>query len=75
MSFSVVLQNEAPTNMLGVISTSCRSLQLAALVAGPVIGSGLAHYVDVPITFVIAGSTGLVITGYLLLIPPKKLTP
>ncbi|HDL6963881.1 TPA: MFS transporter [Yersinia enterocolitica] len=75
MSFSVVLQNEAPTNMLGVISTSCRSLQLAALVAGPVIGSGLAHYVGVPITFVIAGSTGLVITGYLLLIPPKKLTP
>ncbi|CNH22248.1 multidrug efflux system protein MdtL [Yersinia aldovae] len=75
MSFSIVLQNEAPTNMLGVISTSCRSLQLATLVAGPVIGSGLAHYVGIPITFVIAGSTGVVITGYLLFMPPKKLNP
>lgn len=74
MSFSIVLQNEAPTNMLGVISTSCRSVQLATLVAGPVIGSGVAHYIGIPMTFVIAGSTGLAIAGYLLFTPLKKIT-
>ncbi|CNB81466.1 enterobactin exporter EntS [Yersinia frederiksenii] len=74
MSFNIVLQNEAPTSMLGIISTSCRSAQLATLVAGSVIGSGFAHYIGIPMTFVIAGSTGLAMTGYLLFTHLKKIT-
>lgn len=59
MAYAISLQRESPHGMLGLLSSSGRSLQLAALVAGPVIGSWVAQRFGTAWTFIGAGSIGL----------------
>jgi MFS family permease len=61
MVYSISLQNESPREMLGVLSSTCRSLQLGALVIGPVVGSWVAQRFGTQWTFIGAGGIGLVI--------------
>jgi MFS family permease len=61
MVYSISLQNESPREMLGVLSSTCRSLQLAALVIGPVVGSWVAQRFGTQWTFIGAGGIGLFI--------------
>lgn len=64
MAYGIALQKEVPADALGVVSTSARSLQLAALVIGPVVGSGIAQCIGVEATFVGAGAIGLAIAAW-----------
>ena len=64
MAYAVSLQRESPRDSLGIVSASARSLQLAALVIGPVVGSWLAQQFGLEITFVGAGGMGLSIAAY-----------
>ncbi|MET3553963.1 MFS transporter [Burkholderia sp. 567] len=64
MSYSITLQRNAPRDALGVISTSARSLQLTALVVGPIAGSWIAQHIGIESTFVGAGSAGLALGAY-----------
>jgi MFS family permease len=64
MAYSVSLQKESPRDSLGIVSASARSLQLAALVIGPIIGSWVAQHVGLGITFISAGGIGLAIATY-----------
>ncbi|WP_175874219.1 MFS transporter [Burkholderia sp. BCC0397] len=64
MSYSITLQRNAPREALGVISTSARSLQLTALVVGPIAGSWVAQHIGIESTFVGAGSIGLAVGAY-----------
>lgn len=63
MAYSVALQKEAPRDSLGIVSASARSLQLAALVIGPVIGSWVAQHLGLEVTFVSAGGIGLALAA------------
>ncbi|HDV6326391.1 TPA: MFS transporter [Burkholderia cenocepacia] len=64
MSYSITLQKNAPRDALGVISTSARSLQLTALVLGPIVGSWAAQHTGIESTFIGAGSIGLAVGTY-----------
>lgn len=64
MAYSVSLQKESPRDSLGIVSASARSLQLAALVVGPIVGSWLAQHFGLEIIFVSAGGIGLAIAAY-----------
>lgn len=64
MAYSIALQREAPPGTLGVVSASARSLQLAALVIGPIVGSWVAQAWGLEATFVGAGGLGLAIASY-----------
>lgn len=61
MAYGIALQKEVPAGAHGVVSTSVRSLQLAALVVGPIVGSWIAQCVGVEATFVAAGAIGLAV--------------
>lgn len=61
MAYSISLQTESPREMLGVLSATGRSLQLCALVGGPVVGSWIAQHFGTPWTFIGAGAVGLCI--------------
>jgi MFS family permease len=61
MAYSISLQTESPREMLGVLSATGRSLQLCALVGGPVAGSLIAQHVGPAWTFIGAGAVGLCI--------------
>jgi len=69
MSYSITLQRDAPRDSLGIISTSARSLQLAALVIGPVVGSWVAQHVGIEATFIGAGAVGLTAVAFATLNP------
>ena len=73
MVYGIALQKEVPADALGVVSTSVRSLQLAALVIGPIIGSWIAQYVGVEVTFIAAGALGLAIVAWALLRRTRKM--
>jgi len=64
MAYAIALQKEAPPDSLGVVSASARSMQLAALVIGPIIGSWVAQHLGLEITFVSAGGIGLAIAVF-----------
>ena len=53
-----------PADALGIVSTSVRSLQLAALIVGPIVGSWGAQHFGVESTFIGAGAIGLVIAAW-----------
>ncbi|MFL9960042.1 MFS transporter [Paraburkholderia sediminicola] len=61
MAYSISLQTESPREMLGVLSSTGRSLQLCALVGGPIVGSWIAQHFGTPWTFIGAGAVGLCI--------------
>jgi small neutral amino acid transporter SnatA (MarC family) len=63
MAYAIALQKEAPPDSLGIVSASARSMQLAALVVGPIIGSWVAQHLGLEITFVSAGGIGLAIAA------------
>lgn len=64
MAYSISLQKEAPPDTLGVVSASARSLQLTALVLGPIAGSWVAQSFGLETTFVGAGGLGLAMAAY-----------
>lgn len=64
MAYAIAPQKEAPPDSLGVVSASARSMQLAALVIGPIIGSWVAQHLGLEITFVSAGGIGLAIAVF-----------
>ncbi|CAJ0819883.1 MFS transporter [Ralstonia flaminis] len=59
MAYSISLQKESPRELLGSLSATGRSLQLGALVCGPVVGSWVAQHFGTPWTFIGAGALGL----------------
>ncbi|WP_175425561.1 MFS transporter [Trinickia violacea] len=61
MAYSISLQTESPREMLGVLSSTVRSLQLCALVGGPIVGSWIAQHFGTPWAFIGAGAVGLCI--------------
>ncbi|AOJ83699.1 MULTISPECIES: MFS transporter [Burkholderia] len=67
MCYSISMQREAPRDALGVFSTSGRSLQLAALVIGPVIGAWIALRFGLATTFIGSGTFGLAAAAYAML--------
>lgn len=64
MAYSISLQKEVPADALGIVSTSVRSLQLAALIVGPIVGSWGAQHFGVEFTFIGAGTIGLAIAAW-----------
>ena len=59
MAYSISLQKESPRELLGSLSATGRSLQLGALVCGPIVGSSVAQHFGTPWTFIGAGALGL----------------
>lgn len=64
MAYSIALQKEVPADALGIVASSVRSLQLAALIIGPIVGSWVAQSFGVESTFIGAGAIGLAITAW-----------
>ncbi|RAS37451.1 MFS transporter [Paraburkholderia bryophila] len=71
MSFGVVLQAASPVHALGTISSTARSVQLAALVLGPLIGSNAARWITIPMVFIVSGILA-VLAGLLLCASPTS---
>lgn len=66
MTFGVTLQHESPRELVGNISAAARSVQLGALVLGPLLGAALTRELGVPVVFALSGS--LAIFGGVLLL-------
>ena len=59
MSFGVIMQTQCPLETIGTVSTSARSIQLAALVLGPLIGALLARMFTLNLVFILSGILAL----------------
>jgi predicted MFS family arabinose efflux permease len=59
MSVGVEMQQQCPRHCLGSVSATARSLQLAALVAAPLLGGILAHRIGIAHVFVLSGSLAI----------------
>jgi MFS family permease len=68
MSFAVVMQTTCPFESIGTVSATARSIQLAALVAGPLLGSVAARATTLPTVFVLSGGTAMLLSAGLLVI-------
>jgi MFS family permease len=55
MSFGLVMQTEAAQGLLGTVSATSRSAQLAVMVSAPMLGSVLSKKIGTPWTFVLSG--------------------
>ncbi|WP_454727622.1 MULTISPECIES: MFS transporter [Cupriavidus] len=67
MHFGVILQQESPASLIGTISTTTRSLQLAALTAGPLLGAALSKLVSIASIFAGSGAIAMAAGATLLL--------
>lgn len=61
MGYIISLQRSCPQSLLGTISSSGRSLQLGALILGPIVGSLIAKIISIPLTFVGVGMFSLIL--------------
>lgn len=59
MSFGVALQQQCPLESIGTVSATARSVQLAALVLGPLAGAALAKLLGIPLIFVLGGTIAI----------------
>jgi MFS family permease len=59
MSLVVVMQTRCPQDVLGSVSATTRSAQLALLVLGPLAGSGAARWIGIEAIFVASGLLAL----------------
>lgn len=59
MTFAVVLQMTCSLRALGTVSSIVRSMQLSALVLGPLVGSAAARIWSIPTVFVASGMIAL----------------
>lgn len=63
MSFLVAMQQQCPLESIGTVSATARSVQLAALVLGPLAGAALAKLLGISLVFVLSGTIAIVIGG------------
>jgi MFS family permease len=65
MSFVVAMQQQCQLESIGTVSATTRSVQLAALVMGPLAGAALAKLLGIALVFVLSGTIAIVIGGVL----------
>jgi len=65
MSFVVAMQQQGPLESIGTVSATARSVQLAALVLGPLAGAALAKLLGISFVLVLGGTIAIVIGGVL----------
>ena len=65
MSFGVAMQQQCPHQMIGTVSATARSVQLAVLVLGPLAGAALSKQLSIPLVFVLSGLLAMLIAGAL----------
>ncbi len=65
MSFGVTLQQQCTHPMIGTVSATARSVQLAVLVLGPLAGAALSSLVGIPLVFVLSGVLAMLVAGAL----------
>ncbi|WP_432261466.1 MFS transporter [Cupriavidus sp. TMH.W2] len=73
MSFGVAVQQQCPQEYIGNISAAARSVQLAALVLGPLLGASMAQRLGIPLVFVTSGSVAAIVG--LLLVARSRQSP
>ncbi|SCU76558.1 conserved membrane hypothetical protein [Cupriavidus necator] len=71
MSFGVAVQQQCPRESIGNISAAARSVQLAALVLGPLLGASMAQRLGIPLVFVTSGGVAVVV-GLLLVVRSRQ---
>jgi hypothetical protein len=59
MRFGVALQHLCPASVIGSVSATTRSLQMGALVAGPMVGAHLGAWMGLPWLFVLSGGSAM----------------
>lgn len=59
MSFVVSMQQQCPPESLGTVSATARSVQLSALVVGPLLGAMLAKLLGIPLVFFLSGTIAI----------------
>lgn len=59
MSFSVIMQQNTPAHSIGTVSSTARSLQLAMLVLGPLVGASIAQQLGLIIVFILSGAVAI----------------
>jgi len=66
MSFTTIIQIECPAGILGAVSSTARSLQLATMVTGPIVGSSVARATSIPFVFAASGLVAVAVGTVLL---------
>lgn len=75
MSFVVAMQQQCQLESIGTVSATARSVQLAALVLGPLAGAALAKLLGISLVFVLSGTIAIVIGGVLGRVPRTGMQP
>ncbi len=73
MSFGVTLQQQCPHQVIGTVSATARSVQLAVLVLGPLVGAALANLWTIPSVFILSGVLAMLVAGALWGAPQLKM--
>jgi hypothetical protein len=66
MSFGVTLQQESPIEVIGTVSAAARSVQLGALVVGPLLGASIGRLLGIPLMFVFSGGLAVMAGSFML---------
>lgn len=75
MGFGVAMQQQCQLESIGTVSATARSVQLAALVLGPLAGAALAKLLGISLVFVLSGTIAIVIGGVLGRTPRAGMQP
>jgi len=75
MGFGVTMQQQCQLESIGTVSATARSVQLAALVLGPLAGAALAKPLGISLVFVLSGTIAIVIGGVLGRAPRTGIQP